>query len=70
VAKFWKTAGAALELNVTYYTLFNLLRHRKMEPPARDSSGDYIWTRSDLSRARKALALLQKHPRREATGGR
>ena len=56
---FLKTPLAAEHLGVSYHRLIGLLRFRKMEPPARDSSGDYVWTDSDLERARKALALSQ-----------
>jgi hypothetical protein len=53
---FRKTTVAARELGVPYYTLIGLLRYGKIEPPGRDSSGDYLWTDADLVRARQALA--------------
>jgi hypothetical protein len=55
--KFWKTPGAADEIGTTYSRLINLVRFKKIDPPQKDSSGDYVWTREDLERARKALAV-------------
>jgi hypothetical protein len=52
---FRKTPVAARELGVAYWRLIGLLRYGKIDPPARDSSGDYIWTDEDLSRARRAF---------------
>jgi hypothetical protein len=48
--------AAALELGVSYWALMNLLRGRKVTPPARDEAGDYLWTDEDLAAARVALA--------------
>jgi hypothetical protein len=50
-----KTPVAARQLKVTYHVLINLLRFGKIDPPGRDSSGDYIWMPHDLERARRAL---------------
>ena len=33
---------------------------RRLSPPAKDSSGDYIWTDDDLARAREAFARRKK----------
>jgi hypothetical protein len=55
-----KTPVAARELGVSYNTLINLLRFDKIDPPGRDSSGDYVWTDGDLERAREALSRLQR----------
>jgi hypothetical protein len=52
----WKTPLAAQQLAVSYCRLFNLIRYGKVPPPRKDSSGDYVWTNADLSRARAALA--------------
>jgi hypothetical protein len=35
--------------------LVGLLRADKIPPPAKDSSGDYIWAEADLAAARTAL---------------
>jgi hypothetical protein len=53
---FLKTPLAADYLGVTYHRLIGLVRFRKIDPPSRDSSGDFIWSESDIERARKALA--------------
>jgi hypothetical protein len=50
-----KTPVAARELGTTYHRLIGLLRFGKIDPPARDTSGDYVWTDADLERARQAL---------------
>jgi hypothetical protein len=52
---YLKTPAAADQLDITYHRLIGLVRFRKIEPPARDSSGDYVWTEADLERARRAL---------------
>ena len=53
-----KTPVAARELGITYHRLIGLIRFGKLDPvPARDSSGDYIWSDTDLERARRALAV-------------
>jgi hypothetical protein len=52
---FCKTPAAARELGVTYHRLMGLVRFAKINPPGRDGSGHYIWGRSDLKRARRAL---------------
>ncbi len=59
-----KTPAAARELGITYHRLIGLIRFDKIEPPARDSSGDYVWTDDDLERARAAL-----NARRAGRGG-
>jgi hypothetical protein len=51
------TSDAASALGVSYHQLFSLIRFRKIEPPARNGSGDYCWTRADLERARAALSV-------------
>jgi hypothetical protein len=66
-----KTPVAARELGTTYYRLMGLLRSEKIEPPARDSSGDYVWTDGDLERARQALGVdrRRREHREEARAG-
>jgi hypothetical protein len=59
-----KTPEAAKQLKVAYSHLISLLRHGKINPPQKDSSGDYVWTEADLAAARQALS------RRQAKGGR
>jgi hypothetical protein len=53
---YLKTMGVAAKLEVTCYRLYELLRNRKLAPPSKDSSGDYIWLPEDVERARQALA--------------
>jgi hypothetical protein len=53
--KFLKSREAAERLGINYHKLINLVRFRKMDPPQRDSSGDYYWLEADLKRARAAL---------------
>src|SRR5262249_43596193 len=57
---FCKPPAAAHELRTTYHRLIGLLRFQKIEPPERDSSGDYVWSASDLDRARAALQVSRK----------
>jgi hypothetical protein len=52
-----KTPVAALELDITQSHLHYLVRARKVKPPARDSSGDFLWSDADLEAARRALAI-------------
>jgi hypothetical protein len=57
---FRKTPAAAQELGINYASLIGLLRYGKLEPPAKDTSGDYVWTDADLARARRAMAAHQR----------
>ena len=52
---FVKTPIAARRLNVPYSRLISLLRHGKIVPPRKDSSGHYVWAEEDLAAARLAL---------------
>lgn len=52
-----KTPAAADLLGVSYARLVGLLRARKIRPPAKDSSGDYLWAPPDLDAARDALQI-------------
>lgn len=63
---FFKTTTVADQLGVPYYRLFDLLRSRQIAPPAKDSSGDYVWTEADVERAR---AAIQARLRRRAAVG-
>jgi hypothetical protein len=59
--RFIKTSVAVIELETTYHKLIGLIRFRKIDPlPARDSSGDYLWTDADLDRARAALTAMRQ----------
>jgi hypothetical protein len=60
-----KTPVAARELGISYWRLVGLLR-AGLEPPAKDSSGDYLWPDEDIQRARDALAA--KTDRKQGVG--
>ncbi len=53
---YLKTPAAAKKLGISYTKLIALMRYEKLEPPGRDSSGDYVWLDADLDRVRAALA--------------
>jgi hypothetical protein len=52
---FLKTPVVAERLGIGYHLLFGLIRSRRLTPPAKDSSGDYVWTPADVARAREVL---------------
>lgn len=52
-----KSPIAAEELGISYYQLISLLRSKKLPPPQKDSSGDYIWADADIDAAREALRI-------------
>ena len=66
-----KSPIAAIELGISYDRLVSLLRSRKITPPQKDTSGDYLWSDEDLNAARLALALSDRRrsntPPREPT---
>jgi hypothetical protein len=51
-----KTPQAAKQLpNCTYHNLIDMIRGGLIDPPpAKDSSGHFIWTPKDIERARAA----------------
>jgi hypothetical protein len=51
-----KSRAAADQLHVSYWQLFNLLRTNQLQPPAKDTSGDFVWMPEDIERARLTLA--------------
>jgi hypothetical protein len=66
---YLKSTAVARQLNVPYHRLFGLIRGGKLEPPLKDSSGDYVWLPEDLERARQALAAGRRSPNGEPTDG-
>ncbi len=52
-----KTPFAARRLRVTYHRIVGLIRFGKIQPPEKDSSGDYVWTEKDLRAAAEALRV-------------
>ncbi len=55
-----KTLPMCRQEGIGYWTLVGLLRSGKLAPPAKDSSGDYVWTPEDIVRVRAALATIQR----------
>ena len=55
-----KTPIAAKEVGISYHRLINLIRFGAIMPPEKDSSGDYVWSDSDVEAARKVIAGRQK----------
>jgi hypothetical protein len=53
---YQKTPAVADLLGISYSRLINLLRTRRLVPPQKDTSGDYVWTSEDVERARQVLA--------------
>jgi hypothetical protein len=52
---YCRTLAAAKQLGGSYHQLIYLIRFGQMQAPERDSSGDFIWARADIERARRAL---------------
>jgi hypothetical protein len=50
-----KTTIAAREIGVTYDTLFSMIRRGHIQPPEKDSSGNYWWTDADLEAVRQHM---------------
>ena len=65
---FVKTPVAARQLNIPYSRPISLLRHGKIAAPAKDLSGDYVWTETDLAAARDALQQGRGQTRSALTG--
>jgi hypothetical protein len=61
---FLKTTVAARTLGVPYHQLISIIRSGHLDSPSKDSSGHYLWSPSDISRARQVLA--RRRPRRTA----
>lgn len=54
-----KSGAVTRLLGVPYYTLFEMMRGGHLQPPQKDSSGQFVWTEADLERARQAVANRQ-----------
>ena len=61
------TAAAAL-IGVPYFRITYLIRTGRIKPPARDDSGNYRWTDSDIEAARKILDS-RRRPSPATVGG-
>jgi hypothetical protein len=51
------TMEVARQLGTSYWRLIGLLRSGRMYPPDRDAAGDYRWSRGDVVKARRLLAI-------------
>lgn len=59
------TREAAALVPCTLHQLAGAIRNGKLSPaPPKTASGDYIWTDSDIARARAALAVDRRRGRR------
>jgi hypothetical protein len=63
---YQKTPAVADQLGISYTRLINLLRTRRLIPPQKDTSGDYVWSLEDVERARQVLAAT---PARDSRSG-
>jgi hypothetical protein len=62
----FKTRQVAIELEIPYHRLPDLIRSGAMAPPAKDFSGDYVWSPEDVERAREIIRARDTR-RREAS---
>ncbi len=69
VNQYRKTSEVARLLCSPYHRVFNLIRAGAIDPPARDGSGDYVWSKSDIDRAREALSQRRAGRRKEGSRG-
>jgi hypothetical protein len=61
---YLKTPDVARLLGAPYWRVLALIRWERIEAPAKDSSGDYVWLPDDVERARQALACQHGGPTR------
>lgn len=52
---FRKTPAVAKELGIRYSRIVSALRYGKLDPPGKDTSGDFVWTDADVARLKEAL---------------
>jgi hypothetical protein len=57
-----KTPLAAREAGITLRRLYGLIRNGKLAPPAKDSSGDYVWLDEDMERLFQVLDGARRPP--------
>ena len=65
---YHKTSGVARLLGVPVYVLNAAILHGRIEPPMKDESGHYVWTKQDIDNTRKVLAAGQRKKRCAAHG--
>jgi hypothetical protein len=58
---YCKSAEVCRLVGIPYSLLISLLRHGKLAPLAKDSSGDFVWCDDDIVRLWKAVT----HSRRK-----
>ena len=56
----FKTPAVADQLGVPYWRLIDMIRARKIKPPQKDTSGDYLWGEPDIAAARAVLAARRR----------
>jgi hypothetical protein len=61
-----KTPRAARVLGITHPHLLSLIRDGRMDPPGRDQSNHYLWSPSDIERARQALKTDRRRKQTKA----
>ena len=62
---FFKTPVAAERAGTNYHHLMSLIRCKRIRTPAKDSSGDYVWTQQDIEAAREVIE--QRNSRKSQT---
>jgi hypothetical protein len=66
VLSYLKGRAAARAAGMGYDRLMGLIRSGRLDPPVKDSSGDYVWTPADLERARQAGKVDRRRKRTAA----
>jgi len=62
-----KTRSAAAAIGATVAQIMAAIYAGKLTPPAKDESGDYVWSDEDLERARQALATDRRRKETQAS---
>jgi hypothetical protein len=52
-----KTCEVVKLVGRSYWAVIGAIRAKKVPPPVKDASGDYLWTPLDIERLRAAFAL-------------
>jgi hypothetical protein len=56
-----KTRQLCESLNISHDAIMNALRRRKIQPPQKDCSGDYVWSPAEVEAARLALSVDRRY---------
>ncbi len=62
-----KTPAVADLLGVPYWLIHQLIRERRLAPPAKDSSDDYCWLPDDVERTVRPWPPVRARRRKGAT---